>query len=82
MRGRRPSLAARLVRSQWVWPAEPNAATLGIMLAIFAHVTITGPLWDEVFSLGSLHFSKPAIPVIVGAVLYSIYRGLFALVSA
>jgi hypothetical protein len=58
---------------------ELPAATIGIMVAVAAHLRITGPLWDRVLWDGGLIFNGVAIPVLIAATLYLVFRALFAL---
>ena len=58
---------------------ELVAATLGIVMAVFSHLTVIGPLWDALFWNGGLMFKAVLVPAVIAGVGYLVFRGFFAL---
>ena len=58
---------------------ELAASALGVAIAVAAHLTVTGPLWDAIFWDGGLRFDAVATPSAIAAGLYLAFRAVFAL---
>ncbi|MEE4206692.1 MAG: hypothetical protein V2I39_10380 [Erythrobacter sp.] len=59
-------------------PIAPLAGdTLGVAIAIAAHLVLTGPLWASLLWQEGVAFDSPGLPVLAGALTYLFYRGLF-----
>ena len=59
---------------------EIIASSLGIALAVFAHVSLTGPIWDKLFWNGNLNFSNFLTPTAAITIIYLLYRSFYYLV--
>ncbi|AWW73394.1 hypothetical protein CD351_03010 [Erythrobacter sp. KY5] len=55
------------------------ADTIGVGLAIAAHLLVTGPMWDSLFWGGNLIFDNVTAPTVVASLVYIAYRLAFLL---
>lgn len=60
---------------------ELIASTIGVAIAVFTHVTVSGPLWDRLFWFGTLYFKISPLPIVVGAIVYLVFRAIFFFIS-
>ena len=57
--------------------SEIVASTLGITLAVLCHLTLSGPLWDQLFWFNELHFVSIWKPIQFAVIVYLAYRAIF-----